>query len=250
MVPTHLQRILRCPDLDDGETFDSLRLLAHAGAPCPESLKRAVMARVRPGVLWEFYGSTEAQFTVCSPEEWLERPGTVGRARVGRRLFVDPSGTIWCDMPPFARFSYCRDPAATRRAWRGEACTIGDLGRLDPDGYLYLTGRRHDLIISGGVNVYPAEVENALAGVDGVREVAVFGLPDEQWGQRVCAAYVAEGTRDVEEALRAAASARLAPYKRPKTYVAATDLPHTATGKLVRRAVPGHLGLDATGRTG
>ncbi len=250
LVPTHLQRILRCPDLDDGETFDSLRLLAHAGAPCPESLKRAVMARVRPGVLWEFYGSTEAQFTVCSPEEWLERPGTVGRARVGRRLFVDPSGTIWCDMPPFARFSYWRDPAATRRAWRGEACTIGDLGRLDPDGYLYLTGRRHDLIISGGVNVYPAEVENALAGVDGVREVAVFGLPDEQWGQRVCAAYVAEGTRDVEEALRAAASARLAPYKRPKTYVAATDLPHTATGKLMRRAVPGHLGLDATGRTG
>ncbi len=250
LVPTHLQRILRCPDLDDGETFDSLRLLAHAGAPCPESLKRAVMARVRPGTLWEFYGSTEAQFTVCSPEEWLERPGTVGRARVGRRLLVDRSGTIWCDMPGFARFSYWRDPAATRRAWRGAACTIGDLGRLDPDGYLYLTGRRHDLIISGGVNVYPAEVENALAAVEGVREVAVFGLPDEQWGQRVCAAYVAEGTQGVEEALRAAASARLAPYKRPKTYIAAADLPHTATGKLMRRAVPEHLGLDATGRTG
>jgi len=114
--------------------------------------------------------------------------------------------------------------------------------RLDPDGYLYLTGRRHDLIISGGVNVYPAEVENVLAAVDGVREVAVFGLPDEQWGQRVCVAYVADGP-DAEDALRAAASARLAPYKRPKTYVAAPDLPHTATGKLMRRAVPGHLGL-------
>jgi long-chain acyl-CoA synthetase len=248
LVPTHLQRILQCPDLVDGETFDSLRLLAHAGAPCPESLKRAVMARARPGTLWEFYGSTEALFTVCSPEEWLERPGTVGRARAGRRLFVD--GTIWCDMPGFARFSYWRDPAATRRAWRGDACTIGDLGRLDPDGYLYLTGRRHDLIISGGVNVYPVEVENALAAVDGVREVAVFGLPDEQWGQRVCAAYVAEGSQAVEEALRAAASVRLAPYKRPKTYVAAADLPHTATGKLMHHAVPEHLGLDTTGRTG
>jgi acyl-CoA synthetase (AMP-forming)/AMP-acid ligase II len=254
LVPTHLQRILQRPELGDDEQFDSLRLLAHAGAPCPASVKRATMARVRPGGVWEFYGSTEAQFTVCSPEEWLERPGTVGRARPGRRLSILPlsedagdDGTIWCEMPPFARFSYWGNPDATRAAWRGSACTIGDLGRLDPDGYLYLTGRRHDLIISGGVNVYPAEVENVLAAVDGVREVAVFGLPDEQWGQRVCAAYVANGApargSAVEDALRAAASARLAPYKRPKTYLAAPDLPHTATGKLIRRAVPEHLGL-------
>ena len=114
------------------------------------------------------------------------------------------------------------------------------------DGFLYLTGRRHDLIISGGVNVYPAEVENVLAAVDGVAEVAVFGLPDEQWGQKVCAAYVTDGRRpqsSAEEALRAAAASRLAPYKRPKTYFATTDLPHTATGKLIRRAVPEHLGL-------
>ncbi len=113
------------------------------------------------------------------------------------------------------------------------------------DGFLYLTGRRHDLIISGGVNVYPAEVENVLAAVDGIAEVAVFGLPDEQWGQKVCAAYTADGRtrQSAEEALRAAAAARLAPYKRPKTYFATTDLPHTATGKLMRRAVPEHLGL-------
>ena len=147
-------------------------------------------------------------------------------------------------MPDFARFAYWRNEAATAQAWRGDACTIGDLGTLDADGYLYLTGRRHDLIISGGVNVYPAEVENVLAAVEGVAEVAVFGLPDEQWGQRVCAAYVAEGP-GAEEALRAAASSGLAPYKRPKSYVAAPDLPHTATGKLIRRAVPEHLGLDA-----
>ncbi len=258
LVPTHLQRILQRPDLADDERFDSLRLLAHAGAPCPEPVKRAVMARARPGVVWEFYGSTEAQFTVCPPEEWLERPGTVGRARPGRRLHIipaadtdtdligdpsDPSGTIWCDMPAFARFSYWDDPAATAAAWSGSSCTVGDLGHLDPDNFLYLTGRRHDLIISGGVNVYPAEIESVLAAVDGVAEVAVFGLPDDQWGQRVCAAYVSDGSSG-EEALRAAASARLAPYKRPKTYIAAKDLPHTATGKLIRRAVPGHLGLS------
>jgi long-chain acyl-CoA synthetase len=265
LVPTHLQRILQCPDLMEDEVFDSLRFLAHAGAPCPESVKRATMARVRPSGVWEFYGSTEGQFTVCPPEDWLERPGTVGGARPGRRLHiapvrdevtagadddVDAGGTIWCDMPAFARFSYWDDPDATAAAWRGDACTVGDLGRLDPAGFLYLTGRRHDLIISGGVNVYPAEVENVLAAVDGIAEVAVFGLPDEQWGQRVCAAYVpqsasAGAAHAAEGALRAAASARLAPYKRPKTYVAASDLPHTATGKLVRRAVPAHLGLSS-----
>lgn len=265
LVPTHLQRLLSHPDLGDDEQFDSLRLLAHAGAPCPESLKRATMARARPGVVWEFYGSTEAQYTICSPDDWLEHPGTVGRARPCRRLSIAPidaddadpvdfvdevgAGAIWCDQPPFARFSYWRNPDATAHAWRGSACTVGDLGRLDTDGFLYLTGRRHDLIISGGVNVYPAEVENALAAVPGIHEVAVFGLPDEQWGQRVCVAYVADHNAHTdpaaaEEALRAAASSRLAPYKRPKSYIAAADLPHTATGKLMRRAVPEHLGLS------
>jgi long-chain acyl-CoA synthetase len=255
LVPTHLQRILQLPDLGPDERFDSLRLLAHAGAPCPPSVKRATMERARPGAVWEFYGSTEAQFTVCGPDEWLDHPGTVGRARPGRRLFVAPvgeegeegadgAGTIWCELPPFARFSYWRDEQATSRAWRGDACTVGDLGTVDAEGYLYLSGRRHDLIISGGVNVYPAEVEAVLAAAPGLVQLAVFGLPDEQWGQRVCVAYVAEGA-GVEEALRAAARAGLAPYKRPKSYFATEALPHTATGKLLRRALPAHLGLTA-----
>jgi acyl-CoA synthetase (AMP-forming)/AMP-acid ligase II len=256
-VPTHLHRILQQPGLGPDETFDSLRLLAHAGAPCPEAVKRATLARARPGVVWEFYGSTEAQYTVCSPDDWLEHRGTVGRARPGRRLSIAPvdsggdlvgegEGAIWCDQPDFARFTYWRNPEATANAWRGSACTVGDVGRLDADGFLYLTGRRHDLIISGGVNVYPAEVENVLSAVPGVREVAVFGQPDEQWGQMVCVAFVSDsgpGGVSVEEALRAVASSRLAPYKRPKAYFATKDLPHTATGKLMRRAVPGHLGL-------
>ncbi len=269
MVPTHLERILQQTDLGDDERLDSLRLLAHAGSPCPEPVKRAVMARANAGAVWEFYGSTEAQFTVCPPEDWLEHPGSVGRARAGRRLTIAPvepepdaypgamvsdepsdtSGTIWCAMPDFARFSYFDDPAGTAAAWHGDSCTVGDLGRLSPDRFLYLTGRRPDLIISGGVNVYPAEVENALANADGIAEVAVFALPDDEWGQRVCVAYVPDSRRSsatssAEDALRAAASARLAPYKRPKSYFAAEDLPHTATGKLMRRAVPEHLGLD------
>ncbi len=99
LVPTHLQRILQHPGLDADERFDSLRLLAHAGAPCPDSVKRATMARANPGAVWEFYGSTEAQFSVCSPDEWLEHPGSVGRARAGRRLFVEPIGDEVHDRP-------------------------------------------------------------------------------------------------------------------------------------------------------
>ena len=215
------------------------------------------MARVRPGEVWEFYGSTEGQFTVCGPDEWLEHPGTVGRARPGRRLSVsrrwrratrrrrdDGSGTVWCDMPPFAHFSYWGDDEATRAAWRGSACTVGDLGRLDEAGYLYLTGRRHDLIISGGVNVYPAEVEAVLAAVPGVRELAVFGLPDEQWGQRVCVAYVADPSVD-EASLRSVAEVRLAPYKRPEALRAGPPSCRTPRpASCLRRAIPEHLGLD------
>ncbi len=237
MAPTALQRVLA----ESGRSgiFASLRLLVHAGSPCPGALKRAVLERVGQGVLWEFYGSTEGQFTVCSPQEWLERPGTVGRARPGRRLEADEDGLVWCHAPSFARFEYWRDPEATERAWRGDAFTVGDIGRLDDDGYLFLDGRRDDLIISGGVNVYPAEVESVLAEAPGVIAVAVFGADDEEWGERVCAAVV--GAPD-EDSLRRYAAQHLAPYKRPKEYFAVDDLPHTATGKLRRRDLAVTLG--------
>jgi long-chain acyl-CoA synthetase len=238
MAPTALHRVLG--EAGHRRCFDSLRLLVHAGSPCPPSLKRAVLGRLAPGVLWEFYGSTEGQFTVCSPQEWVERPGTVGRARPGRRLEIDEHGVVWCHAPGFARFEYWRDPAATARAWRGDAFTVGDMGSMDEDGFLFLQGRRDDLIISGGVNVYPAEVEAVLAGGPGVRDVAVFGVEDDDWGQRVCAAVV--GTGD-EDTLRRHASERLAPYKRPKQYFFVDELPHTTTGKLLRRALPEAVGL-------
>ena len=239
VAPTALGRWLRADD--DPALFADFRLVVHAGSPCPEPVKRAAVARARPGTVWEFYGSTEGQFTVCSPQEWDERPGTVGRARPGRRLRVDAGAVVWCRAPSFARFSYWRDEAATAAAWNGDEFTVGDLGRLDDDGYLFLEGRREDLVISGGVNVYPAEVEAALVEVPGVVEVAVFGVSDESWGERVCAAVV--GGVD-EAALRSHAERALAPYKRPKTYVAVPELPRTATGKLRRRALPALLGLE------
>jgi long-chain acyl-CoA synthetase len=239
-VPTHLQRLFRHWDEAGVPDLSSFRLVAHAGAACPPDVKRRLVELFPEGSTWEFYGSTEGQFTACRSEEWLERPGTVGRARPGRSLSVADDGTIWCRVPEHARFTYWGDPEKTAAAWRdtpdGPEFTVGDLGRLDEDGYLYLDGRREDLVITGGVNVYPVEVEHVLAEHPGVHQVAVFGIPDEAWGQRLCAAVVGEA--DPEE-LRALAADRLSPPKRPKDHFVLDALPHTATGKLRRLELAG-----------
>lgn len=241
-VPTHLQRLFAHWDDVGSPDLSSFRLVAHAGAPCPDNVKRRLIETFPKGSTWEFYGSTEGQFTACRSEEWLLRPGTVGRARPGRAVSIDEDGTIWCSVPAHARFTYFGDPDKTAAAWRdtddGPAFTVGDLGRLDDDGYLFLDGRREDLIISGGVNVYPLEVEQALLAHPDVIDVAVYGVPDAQWGQRVCAAVV--GATDAD-ALTRFARERLAPPKRPKTWTFLDELPRTLTGKVLRsRLRPGN----------
>lgn len=235
-VPAHLQRLMTHLETAAAPDVSSFRLIAHAGAPCPEPVRRGTHALFGTDVVWEFYGSTEGQFTACSATKWGDRPGTVGQARPGRVMLVDDEDELWCVVPTWGRFSYWNDPERTEAAWRdtphGRAFTVGDLGRVDEDGYVFLDARRTDLIISGGVNVYPAEVEAALAEVPGVEEIAAFGRPDERWGQRVCAAWVGTAT---EADLRAVAAERLAPPKRPKEYEQMEALPRTGTGK-VRRA--------------
>jgi long-chain acyl-CoA synthetase len=244
-VPTHLQRLFAHWDEHGWPDLSSFRLVAHAGAPCPTDVKRRLIEALPPGTTWEFYGSTEGQFTACRSEEWLERPGTLGRARPGRVLTADPDGTLWCVVPPHARFEYFRDPEKTAAAWRdtpdGPAFTVGDLGRVDADGYVWLDGRREDLIISGGVNVFPAEVEDLLGRLAGIDDVAVYGVPDERWGQRVCAAYVGSST---EAEVAAWAREHLAPAKRPKELHRLVALPRTATGKVLRRELVQELGRD------
>ncbi|MGY1763540.1 class I adenylate-forming enzyme family protein [Geodermatophilus sp. SYSU D00779] len=239
-VPTHLQRLLAVSSPAHPVDWSSFRRLVHAGAPCPEPLKRAVLAAAPEGSVWEFYGSTEAQFTVCSPEDWLAHPGSVGRARPGRRLETDARGQLWCAVPRWARFEYWRAPEKTAAAWRGDLVTVGDLGRVDDDGTVWLDGRREDLVISGGVNVYPAEVEAVLDAHPGVVESAVVGVPDAEWGQRVVAAYV--GDADPAE-LAGWARQRLAPAKRPKSLHPVGELPRTSTGKVRRLDLPEVLGL-------
>ena len=237
VAPAHLQRLFAEPALPDLRSF---RLVAHAGAPCPVAVKERALAAFPAGSVWEFYGSTEGQFTACSPDEWRARPGTVGRARPGRRLRVDDGGRIWCRAPDHARFTYWRDPAGTAGAWQGDEFTVHDLGRLDGDGYLHLDGRRDDLVITGGVNVYPLEVEQALAALPGVTDVAVFGVDDERWGQRVCAAVVGRVTPAEVEAF---ARGRLAAYKRPKDVLVVPEIPRTTTGKVRRSRLGEELGL-------
>lgn len=239
-VPTHLRRLLR-----HGFGAPAIRKALHAGEPCPPEVKERALEVFPEGTLWEFYGSTEGQFTAISPEEWRARPGSVGRARPGRRLEIeDPGpdgvGRIWATSPPAWRWEYWRDPIKTREAWRTPETdgvdepmfTVGDLGRLDREGYLHLVGRREDLVISGGVNVYPAEVERVLEEHPDVVEAAVFGVPDPEWGQRVCAAVVAPGGS--ADDVRDWARGRLAGSHAPKEVRVVDALPRTQTGKVRR----------------
>jgi acyl-CoA synthetase (AMP-forming)/AMP-acid ligase II len=240
MAPVHLHRLLDRAG-DDPSAFASFRLLAHAGAPTSDAVKRRAVAAFPADAVWEFYGATEAQFTACSPADWLSHPGSVGQARPGRTLTVDDDGVIWCTPPRWSRFEYWNDPQRTEAAWRGDAFTVGDIGRLDEDGFLYLDGRRDDLILSGGVNVYPAEVERVLLALPGVADVAVFPRDDESWGQRVCAAVV--GDTDAA-AVDAHGRAHLAGYKRPKEVHFVSEIPRSANGKVRRALLASELGLD------
>jgi len=237
LVPTHLRRLLE-------HRFEApaARKVLHAGEACPDEIKERSLEVFPEGALWEFYGSTEGQFTALAPGEWPDHRGSVGRARPGRRLEIadagaDGVGAVWVTAPPGWRWEYWREPDKTARAWRGDTFTVGDVGRLDDEGYLYLAGRREDLIISGGVNVYPAVVEGVLAQHPDVVEVAVFGVPDREWGQRVCAAVVSRAASAGE--IAAWARDRLGPADRPKEIVMMDALPRTSTGKILRTELAG-----------
>ncbi|MBW3657866.1 MAG: AMP-binding protein [Actinobacteria bacterium] len=254
-VPTQLHRLLALPDVT-ADDLSSLTLLAHAAAPMPVPLKERLLELAPAGSVFEFYGSTEGQFTVAPPDVWRGAPGTVGRARPGRQLEIRDDGgraletgavgTVWVRAPDHARWEYWRDPVRTRDVWDGDAFTVGDLGHLDGDGRLFLDGRPGDLVISGGVNVYPAEVERSLLADASIAEAVVFGVPDEEWGERVVAAVVphAGHTPDPDE-LRERLRGELAPAKVPKRIVVVDDLPRTGTGKVRRVGLADALGLLA-----
>lgn len=243
MVPTHLQRIVGLGRQGLGRhDLSSVNMLVHAGAPIGATLKRAVIGLFPPASVWEFYGSTEGQATRISSAEWLAKPGSVGKAHAGATVEVRtesgapaPSGEvgqIWVDDPEADRWSYWGAPEKTKAAWDGDWFTAGDLGWLDEDGYLFLAGRKDDVIISGGVNVYPQEVEAAMAEHPEVLEVVVYGAPSEEWGQEVRADIVLEnGASSSQDELIAWCRERLASFKTPRAIRFVTELERTPTGK-------------------
>jgi long-chain acyl-CoA synthetase len=198
------------------------------------------------GTIWELYGATEAMGTVISPGEWLFKPGSVGRPFPGLSVRVldedgHPAppgevGTIYISSFPGAAFSYRGDPEKTAAAYRDGFATVGDLGHLDEHGYLFIADRRTDLILSGGANVYPAEVENALAADPDVVDSAVIGLPDERMGQRVHAIIeLRTGAAPDASVILDRLSESLAPFKRPRTIEFVDTLPREPNGKVLKR---------------
>jgi long-chain acyl-CoA synthetase len=245
MVPANFVRILDA----EWSNYDlsSARKILHAAAPCPPAVKRRILEVFPPGSVWEYYGMSEGMATVISPEEWLRKPGSVGRSFPGIQLTIRddigqavPPGTTGLvyvsTMQGVPKFQYHNAPDKTAEAWQGDFFTVGDLGWLDDDGYLFLADRRVDLILRGGVNIYPAEVEDALATHPDVVDSAVFGLPDEQLGQRVHAIVELRtgATRDVQT-LTDHLRGQLSDYKLPTSVEFVDALPREPNGKVRKR---------------
>lgn len=243
LVPTHYSMMLDLPA--ERRVATSLSKLMISSAPARPEIKREIMELFPGAGLYELYGSTETGYvTMLHPGEQFAKLGSVGRECAGSlpiRL-LDPSGAEVPDGQPGELYScnaytfdgYWGLPEKTAQAFRGPYCSVGDIARRDDDGYVYLVDRKSNMIISGGENVYPAEVEKVLATHPSVQDVAVIGLPDPRWGERVHAVVVPRGgTADADDLLDWCRS-RMAGFKRPRSvsFVSATELPRTATGKI------------------
>jgi long-chain acyl-CoA synthetase len=247
MVPTMFVRLLKLPDaVRRAYDLSSLRFVVHAAAPCPIDVKRAMIDWWGP-VINEYYGATETgAVTFCTSEEWLAHPGTVGRPMAGTRVrIVDDtgagvpqgeSGEVYMRLTGGPDFTYHGDDAKRAKAERDGLITAGDIGRFDADGFLHLMDRRNNMVISGGVNIYPAEVEAALLAMPGVADCAVFGIPDEEFGEALCAYVQAQpGVTLDAAAVRAHAASQLAKYKVPKIVEFMAALPREDSGKIFTR---------------
>jgi acyl-CoA synthetase (AMP-forming)/AMP-acid ligase II len=251
-VPTHFRRLLQLPEaVRRRYDLSSLRVAIHAAAPCPIPVKRAMIEWWGDAIL-EYYAGTEGGGTKIAAKEWLAHEGSVGRHWAGGKVWIldeegrevtqpGVEGAIYFEAPATGRFAYHKDAKKTESTYRGNLFTIGDIGYLDAEGYLFLTDRQSNMIISGGVNIYPQETENHLLMHPKVDDVAVIGVPDEEMGEAVKAVVIpvegAEPGPALERELIEYCRAGIAHYKCPRTVDFAAELPRTATGKMAKRAL-------------
>lgn len=248
MVPTHFVRLLKLPDIErDAFDLSSLRCVVHAGAPCPLEVKLRMLAWWGP-ILHEYYSCSEGiGSTMIGPHDWLDHPGSVGRAagcqirilnEFGAELPPGQTGQVYFEGG--ASFHYHNDPQKTAAAYDTNGrSTVGDMGYLDTDGYLYLTGRASHMIISGGANIYPEEIENVLAMHPAVADVAVIGVPNSEYGEEVKALIVpadpTRATSDLINELIDCCREHIANFKCPRSIEFVESLPRLPTGKLAKR---------------
>jgi long-chain acyl-CoA synthetase len=248
MVPTQFSRLLALPEqVRDSYDVSSLRNMIHGAAPCPAEVKRQMLKWWGP-VVTEYYAATEGGGATITATEWLERPGSVGKAwpgsvirildDAGQDVPVNTPGLVYLRMGT-SNFEYHGDKEKTQAARVGDLFTLGDIGYLDDEGYLYLCDRKSDMIITGGVNVYPAEIEGELSSHPAVADVAVFGIPHPEWGEEIKAVVqLAEGVQPSDELateLIEFARRRLAGFKVPRSVDFAEELPREPNGKLYKR---------------
>lgn len=256
MVPTMFEMLLEVPDKASYDT-GSVRRLMSAGSPLLTATKERLLEYFPDAGLYELYGSTEAGFfSILKPEDQLRKERSAGLPYFGCELrILDPNGD---DVPvgevgqiykrgPGLGVRYYKNPEATEDQFRGEWITSGDLGRFDDEGYLYVVDRTKDMIISGGVNIFPTEIENVLVTHPDVVEAAVIGRPDSKWGEIVTAYVVTREAIPVpEDELDALCREKLAAYKRPRAYLALDALPKNASGKLLKRVLKSQADISET----
>jgi long-chain acyl-CoA synthetase len=242
MVPANFIRILEAPWREYDRS--SMRLVFHGAAPCPPDVKRRIMEVFPPETITEYYAASEGMATQITGPEWLQKPGSVGRPHPGMHIAIRDDdgvelppgevGTIYVSAPPMMeRFAYHNAPEKTSDAWRGDEFTVHDMGWLDDDGYLYIADRRVDLILRGGVNIYPLEIEHALATHPDVVDSAVFGLPEPTLGQRVHAIVeLVPGSGADETSLLEHLRGQVALYKLPTSFEFVDELPREPSGKV------------------
>jgi len=257
MVPTHFARMLALPaNIRASHDVSSLRQVAHTGAPCPADVKRAMIEWLGP-VIVEAYGATEiGTVAMIESADWLAHPGSVGRAvppfevtirdETGRELATGDEGLVCVRNSRDSGPRYLHDPEKTAASFVADGYFVmGEIGRVDADGYLYLTDRASDLVVSGGVNVYPAEAEAVLAAHPGVADVAVIGVPEPDLGETLLALVVPDDPAPAAEDLIAWCRGRLTHYKCPRAVRFVPDLPRTAMGKLSKRDLHDRYGTAA-----